>query len=262
MKKLIWILAVVFALYIGAFSQGEPSQMTVMKDIEQEKRKQKRSWRPSAEISFTSEVTTPNGVELLESSSANTAFRFVNISGKQTTWLQTKLGKPMKRDQTEYFYGFAVGTSRDLDNFQVTADAEVGYSRHFNYGRVGGKIAKHFGGEKIGIEPFMRMDFYFPIDNFGRRYSYDKVTKGVAWTGGVESKWKSEQLFVSNRTEFIYDTGSIQPNRRTLLNTEFEVGFQVGRICFGPKIGYLKPWSSRPIHIRNGFGTGFFIRYN
>ncbi|HMQ02043.1 MAG TPA: hypothetical protein PKD79_03175, partial [Candidatus Doudnabacteria bacterium] len=167
MKKLALFIALLFAFaFLLSYVKGQSELTESTSSLPTERRY--HNWKMAWESSYDSQLNTSNQVPLIEQSLLQNSIEFRSIGPKKITWLKTNTAYSTNhRQQSNYFTGFEAGYSHKISRLEYTADLEVGYTRHFNFGRAGGEIAKTFRGEQLQIRPFARVDYYFPIDNFG-----------------------------------------------------------------------------------------------
>lgn len=262
MKKLICTIVVLFALAflysyakgqdIDAEAQAKPA--TTVRDSQQ--------WKLTWEKSLDSSLETRNLVPLAERVAITNATRFTTEFKGRTVWLESKLGRSSGPNDYNYLVGFSGGIQKKAGEFDIIFEAQANYSRYFNYGSVGGEVGRRFHSENFSVKPFSRLDYYFPIDNFGNTLTRQPISNGLVWSNGITTKHHRKRLSLANEVQIILDTGGIHAGKRTLLNTELEFGLNYGRFCFGPKFGFTHRVSGIGLgHKRNHFQGGFFVRY-
>lgn len=264
MKKLIlFIVALFFCAFLFSYAKGQSAFNAGSPAQPQPEPRSSRTWNMEWESGYQSSLETPNKTALIERSVITGKIRFANIKPKRTMWLATNAARATSRNHPDYYLGIAAGYESQFDRFALSADAEVGYTHGFNYGRAGGGIAKKVHKENYELKPFTRLDYYFPIDNFGSRRAHHTVSQGITWSTGMDTSIHSASLLVENRSQVIVDSGSLIPGQRTLLNTELMFGWRFRRICVGPKLDYTHRLSGPAgfHHKRNHLSGGFFVSY-
>lgn len=264
MKRYFWFALAIFVLaFAYSASKGQSTMEIQRTPITTEPRTPKQ-WVLSWENSFDSEFSAPNKAEIIDRPVVKTSTRFTNYKPNQIIWIETNAGHTVSRTSSQnYIVGVNAGIERKFGKYQFTVDGEVNYTPYHDFGRIGGEVSRTFSEKSVTFKPFSRFDYYFPTDNFGGSNVRRRMNNGVAWSNGIDSQIKVPAFAISNRSQVIVDSGSILPGRRTLFATEVTFGLNYGRICFGPKVDYVRHvagsgWSGMK---KNSFGGGFFIRY-
>lgn len=251
-------LMLLFGIFAcSVLAQNEPA--SVFKADANNPEPKKQSWNFSSEFTATNKVETDNKIGMVESPLTAYTSKFTNSTERRDITLESTVGFTMRNVLDDRYVNFRIEVKRKFTGATtLSADSQFAFTRFNSVGRVGAKLAKMIGGEKRSIEPFTKIDFYFPLGNqptfgeFGHR--------GVTWSNGLIISSEFRKFVFESKNQFILDSGAVIPGQRGLFNTEFRVGYKVNQFCFGPIFDYTRLVTGR-FPQRNSFVAGMFVRY-
>lgn len=264
MKKLTFLVCLLLTSCFCSSALGQNQPTLVYTTVETKPEKHKRYWKFYSEFTATNKVETDNKVGILESPIGAYKSTFVNSDGKKEFTLESTTGFPMHNAFDNHYFDFRIVAKRKYaNNFSLGADSEFAFTRFKSYGRIGVKTAKLFGNETKSIQPFSKVDFYFPLGNqfsyeeFGNQFGHNR---GVSWSNGFLANLEFQKFIIENKNQLILDSGAVLPGKRTLFNSEVSFGYKMNRFCFGPMFGYTRLVSGT-FPQRNSVVAGMFVRY-
>lgn len=262
MQRLTVLVCFFIVTILGTVTFGQNQPTIVFKSEPKKPEKQKQFWKPSSEFTAINKIETENKVGIVESPFTSFSSKYVNSDERKEFTLESTHGFAVKNIIDDRYVNFRMEAKRKFsNNFSIAADSQFMFTRFKGIGRVGAKVTKSFGNESASVQPFSKIDYYFPLSNQINQVSYQGFNhSGFTWSNGINSEVEYKQFVFQNRTQLILDNGAILPGERTLFNTEIEVGYKFNRMCVGPILGYTHLLSGEFPH-RNSIVAGVFVRY-
>lgn len=258
-------LIVILLMTLNLFSQSQFSTNST------DHHDQKQDWKFSWEFSGKSKQETPNKVDLIDGPVTAYKAMFEKFTPNREFRLETTAGTSTKRNNNGQYFGFR---SEVVQHFSqkvaLTADTEFVFTNRQSFGRSGLQLSKRFQKEKFAITPFSKVDYYYPLGNGfrGSPYIFNteaepvKISNGFAWSNGLSTNVEYQPFIFENKTQLIFDTGTVFNTRRTLINTELFVGYRIGRLCIGPTFEYTNFAKNHSAHfVKNSLIGGLSVRY-